>query len=141
MIVLVVDPDRRARRTVRTFLENRGVRVIEADDLEAAREACATAHPGAIVTDVFGEPEKTLARLGALAPDVPILVCADSRNGRLEKRVREAGYGFLGKPALPAEVAFALGRLSSPPRPPFPTPTRPAVPELRRRNRERPALG
>lgn len=141
MIVLVVDPDRRSRRPVRTFLENRGVSVIEADDLEAARDACAAAHPGAIVTEVFAEPENTLARLEALAPGVPILMWAGSRTSGVEEKVRAAGYGFLGKPALPSEVAFALGRLSPPPRPRSLTSARPAAPELRRRNRQRPTLG
>ncbi len=115
--------------------------VIEADDLEAARDACATAHPGAIVTEVFDEPEKTLARLQALAPGVPILMWAGSRNRGVEETVRAAGCGFLGKPALPAEVAFALGSLSPPPRPRSLTSARPAAPELRRRNQQRPTLG
>lgn len=142
MIVLLVDPDPHFRRPVRTFLENRGVRVCEADDLAGARAACARSHPSAIVTELFDDPETTVRELRALAPGVPILVWANGVERCPRDRLGgEDGCGFLSKPALPAEVAFALGRVSPPGQTPFPRSVRPPAPELRRWNRERPALG
>ena len=142
MIVLLADPDPATRRPVRIFLENRGVRVSEAGDLEEARDVCARTHPSAMVTETFGEDVgRTLRELRALAPGVPILVWTAPGDDGLRDRVRADGHGFLEKPALPAEVAFALGRVSPPARRAFPGPIRPPVQELRRRNRQRPALG
>lgn len=136
-----MDPDPGARRPVRTFLENRGVRVSEADDLEGARAACAHTHPSAVVTAIFGDATDTVAEIRGLAPGVPILVWADGAQPSARELLGTPGCGFLGKPALPAEVAFALGRVSPPGQPSFPGPVLPPARELRRWNRQRPALG
>lgn len=136
MIVLLVDGDSRSRRAVRTFLENREVRVVEAEDLQEAREACGRSHPGAIVTEVFGDAGETLSRLGSLAPDVPVLVWTGSGEAGVEGRVRRVGAGFLRKPALPSEVAFALGRISPSGRTSFFGRSRPPLPALRERTRQ-----
>lgn len=141
MIVLLVDPDPGSRRPVRTFLENRGVSVSEADDLEGARATCVRTYPSAVVTAIFGDAADTVAEIRGLAPGVPILVWADGAQRGARERLGDAGCGFLGKPALPAEVAFALGRVSPPAQPSIPGPVRPPARELRRWNRQRPALG
>lgn len=141
MIVLLVDPDSGSRRPVRTFLENRGVRVSEADDLEGARAACSRTYPSAVVTAIFGDVADTVAEIRGLAPGVPILVWADGVQPSARERLGESGCGFLGRPALPSEVAFALGRVSPPVQPSFPGPVRPPHREPRRWNRQRPALG
>ncbi|MFZ5477227.1 MAG: response regulator [Myxococcota bacterium] len=111
--VLLVDDDPDVRATVRLMLEILGYDVVEADGGAAAVALVGGGDvPDAVMLDLHMpgmDGEETLARLHALRPGLPVVVCAGAPPSR-----GLPVAGFLPKPFTVEEVgrcvAKALGR-------------------------------
>jgi CheY-like chemotaxis protein len=123
--VLVVDDDPTTRELLVALLSNRGAQVATADSAEAALEWLDAHLPGIIVADI-GMPgqdglslmraiRRRPAQKGGHAPSIALSAFARPEDRRA---ALAAGFDdYLTKPALPADVLDALGRLLATPTP------------------------
>lgn len=101
-VVLVVDDERRVRKSVRAILEDEGYSVLEADDGESALSKVAEDRPDAVLLDVWMpgiDGIETLKGIRQQDQDLPVIIM--SGHGNIETAVsatKLGAYDFLEKP-------------------------------------------
>lgn len=116
LVILVVEDEPRNRRLVVELLSARGHQVLEAADVQGARDALARATPDVVATDVLipgggGEAVLALVRASTTLSRVPVVaVTALATN---EDRARILVSGFDGHIAKPLNCATFASELES----------------------------
>ena len=105
--LLIVDDEAPIRFALRSFLEDRGFAVLEADTLESAERTVREARPDAVILDYVlpdGNALDVLPRLKDFDPTLPVIVLTGHASVDLAVRaVKEGADHFLAKPVdLPA---------------------------------------
>ena len=105
--ILIVDDEASIRFPLRSFLEDRGFAVREADTLESAERTVREARPDAVILDYVlpdGNALDVLPRLKDFDPSLPVIVLTGHASVDLAVRaVKEGADHFLAKPVdLPA---------------------------------------
>jgi two-component system alkaline phosphatase synthesis response regulator PhoP len=106
--VLVVDDDEDVRRLVRTILESRGIRVVEASDGKEGLSAALSQKPSLVLLDVIMPAMDGLTMCQRLRKksSVPILfLSARDEEWQIVEGLGLGADGYLTKPFRPAELA------------------------------------
>jgi DNA-binding NtrC family response regulator len=112
--VLLVDDDQSFRRVMQYQLREDGYRVLAAADLASALQHFQAEAIDVVVTDVKmpgGDGMDLLARLKALAPDLPVvMLTAHGTIGAAVEAMKCGAFDYLTKPFSREQLRIALGK-------------------------------
>jgi CheY-like chemotaxis protein len=107
--VLIVDPSAENREVLRTVLESRGLRILEAGAAESGLELAREHHPDVIVLDVEAtraDPEQCRQAAAAEGHSAELIVL-----GKLRRGPQFAGGHVISKPYHFAPLVHTIERL------------------------------
>ncbi|HLK33577.1 MAG TPA: sigma-54 dependent transcriptional regulator [Terriglobales bacterium] len=123
--VLLVDDESSVRLLLRSFLEEKGYEVAEAENSRVAEELVSRFHPDVALVD-YALPDATaldlLRRLKELQPGIPVVILTGHASIELAVRaIKQGAQNFVAKPVHLASLALTLQKAIEEKENPLPT--------------------